>query len=228
MEHNMDPLAFHIALVLAMLLCAQGLLMLMHLCAGKVSFLGFLDNLNIMPATLITGLIFSRIAARTKLGEICDISSLKKVGGTALEFVVALSIATTDLGVIKKYCVPIIITSALGLFFTVLLCLGLSRLWIRKNWFEHGILMMGSYTGVLATGLMLLRIADPQNKTDAATDVIAACPLWILSGQSFYISAAPIMLVTAAGYMRVMKISWLLAVGGIVLGFFLCRRRAEK
>ena len=36
------------------------------------------------------------------------------------------------------------------------------------DWFEQGLVVYGTQTGVAAVGLMLLRIADPLNRTTAA------------------------------------------------------------
>lgn len=227
-DQMMDPLAFHVALVLTMMLCSMGLLKVIYWCAEHISFMRIFKEVNEMVAALIVSLIFSRIAMRTRLGDICDNDSLKRVGGTALEFVVTLSIATTDLDVIRKFGMPIILVSVLGIGVTVLLCLGLSRLWIKTNWFEHGMLMMGAYTGVLATGLMLLRIADPGLQTDASTDVVAASPLWILTSQNFYLVVAPIMVVTGAGFRNVILISIAFLLGGLAIGHFLCSTESHN
>jgi ESS family glutamate:Na+ symporter len=48
-----------------------------------------------------------------------------------------------------------------------------SFLWIAprmlpRDWFEQGLVVYGTQTGVAAVGLMLLRIADPHNHTTAA------------------------------------------------------------
>ena len=39
---------------------------------------------------------------------------------------------------------------------------------LPRGWFEQGLVVYGTQTGVAAVGLMLLRIADPQNHTTAA------------------------------------------------------------
>ena len=39
---------------------------------------------------------------------------------------------------------------------------------MKKDWFEKAIAEFGQATGVTATGLMLMRTVDPENKTEAA------------------------------------------------------------
>lgn len=221
----MDPMAFHVAVVFALMLASYGLLFVIKWLSANVSFLASLSNLNIMVPALVVSLFFGTVAARTKLGNVCDKDSLQRVGSTALEFLIASSVAITNLDVVVTYGVPILIISILGLSLTTLCTLGLSKVWLKSNWFEHGILMMGAYTGVLATGLMLLRIADPEMKTDASVDVVTASPLWTLTSQNFFLAVAPIMVVTAAGFMNVCKISGGLIAGLLILGFILCHKK---
>ena len=219
-----DPLAFHMAIVFALMLAAYGLLYVLHWITQQVSILSSFRNLNIMVPALVVSLVFGMIASKTKLGQICDKDSLSRVGGTSLEFLIASSVATTNLDLVMTYGKPILLISVMGLSLTALFCLGLSKLWLRKNWFEHGILMMGAYTGVLATGLMLLRIADPEMETDALIDVVTASPVWTLTSQNLYLAIVPMMLVTAAGYQQTVFISAALIVGVLIFGFFFYRK----
>ena len=41
-----------------------------------------------------------------------------------------------------------------------------SRLFFREEWFERAIAEFGNSTGVAASGLLLLRLADPRNSTN--------------------------------------------------------------
>lgn len=222
-EQNMESLAFHVSIVFVIMLCSMELLKFLYWCAAHITFMKVFENLNIMSTALLMSLIFSFLMKKAGMENTFDVASLRHVGAVALEFVIVLSIATTNLNVLKSFGMAIFLASSLGLIFTTAICFGLSRLWMKSNWFEHGILMMGAYTGVLATGLMLLRIADPDRKTDAATDVIAASPLWILTSQNFYLAVAPVMLTKAFGFSTIVMISFLLAIAGLLLGFALKR-----
>lgn len=215
---TIDPMAFHVAIMFALMIASYGLLGVIKWLAANVSFLSSFANLNVMVTALVVSLVAGTIASKTKLGNVCDKDSLTRVGCTALEFLIASSVASTNLGVVINYGAPILIISALLLAVTTLSCLVLSKLWIRKNWFEHAILMLGSYTGVLATGLMLLRVADPDMKTDASVNVVTASPLWTLTSQNLYLAVVPMMLVTAAGFSRTCWISGGLIVGLLIFG----------
>ena len=223
---TLDPMAFHVAIVLALMLCSYGLLEVFRWLSAHVSFLKSLSNLNVAVPAMIVSLVFGALANKTKLGDVCDKDSLQRVGSTSLELLIASSVATTNLDVVVTYGGPILIISLLCIIVTTVLCLVLSKLWIRNNWFEHGILMLGSYTGVLATGLMLLRIADPDMKTDASVNVVTASPLWTLTSQNLYLAIVPMMMVTAAGYTKSVIISIGLVIGLLLFGFIFYRKKA--
>ncbi len=224
---TIDPMAFHVAIMFALMIASYGLLALIKWLAANVSFLSSLANLNVMVTALIVSLAVGTIASKTKLGNVCDKDSLSRVGCTALEFLIASSVASTNLGVVVTYGLPILVISSLLLALTTLFCMLLSKLWIRKNWFEHAILMLGSYTGVLATGLMLLRIADPDMKTDASVNVVTASPLWTLTSQNLYLAIVPMMLVTAEGFTKSCWISGALIVGLLIFGSIAYRTKKQ-
>ena len=48
---------------------------------------------------------------------------------------------------------------------------------MHNYWFERGIIVFGMFCGVMATGVTLLRIVDPENKTEALEDTGIACTL---------------------------------------------------
>ena len=72
--------------------------------------------------------------------------------------------------------------------------------------------------------MMLLKIADPELETDAGPNLIAATPLWQISTQNFYLTIAPLFMVTAAGAQNVMFITIGMLVVALVLGFIIGRK----
>lgn len=223
---SIDPMAFHVAIMFALMILSYSLLSFIKWLAANVSIFASFANLNVMVTALVVSLVAGSIASKTKLGNIIDKDSLTRCGCTALKFLIASSVASTNLGVVVTYGIPILVISVVLLAFTTLFCLLLAKLWIRTNWFEHGILMLGGYTGVLATGLMLLRIADPDMKTDASVNVVTASPLWTLTSQNLYLAIVPMMMVTAEGFTRSCFISGGLIVGLLIFGFIFYRRKA--
>ncbi|MCD8097634.1 MAG: carboxylesterase family protein [Lachnospiraceae bacterium] len=212
-----NPLAVHCAII--------GMVMILgYLLLFQIQKISMFSSFAIQIPAIIVALIVNVIASKTKLKNIMDEESLHSIGGTALEYLIITAVATTNLIVVVSYGVPILVISAIILVVTTVLVVGLSKLWLKNNWFENAMVMFGSWTGSTATGLMLLRVADPEMETDAGPNLIMATPFWQVSTQSFFMMAAPYMLVTAAGCTNLLMICAAMFVGMLLVGFVLSRK----
>jgi len=63
--------------------------------------------------------------------------------------------------------VPVLVLVVAGIVFNVFVLLALAPRIIGRYWFERGIGDFGQSMGVTATGLILMRIADPENESPA-------------------------------------------------------------
>ena len=199
------------------MLLAYGLLQILH----KVPlFSGFAIYVPAILVSLFAGMIIKR----TRLQEFIDNESLAHIGSLALEYLIITAIATMKLDVILNNASAILTISLTGLILTTIVLMILPRLWLKTNWLENAMVMFGAWTGSTATGMMLLKIADPELETDAGPNLIAATPLWQISTQNFYLTIAPIFMVTAAGAHNVALITAGLLVIALVLGFIIGRK----
>ena len=88
--------------------------------------------------------------------------------GAALDFLVASAVATIQPKVVAANWQPLTILVLAGAIWSVGCVLFLGPKLFLYAWFERSIAEFGQATGVTATGLMLLRTVDPENKTPAA------------------------------------------------------------
>lgn len=119
------------------------------------------------------------------------------IGSSATDFLVVFGIASIKVSVVVQYWVPIVALSVLGFLFVTAWLLLVSRRFFCNYWFEHGIYIFGMSTGVLATGVILLRITDPEFRTGVLQDfglawivlsvmdalLVAFAPVFVLAGQ---------------------------------------------
>ena len=68
-----------------------------------------------------------------------------------------------------KNWLPLLILIVAGAVFSVACVIFIAPRLFKEAWFERAIADFGQATGVTATGLMLLRTVDPENKTVAAS-----------------------------------------------------------
>ncbi len=120
----------------------------------------------VFPLALI-GSFFVRYTLE-KTGKTNFVSSLfqREIGILSTDLLIITAMAGLNLPLLIQYWVPIGILSIGGLIWNLAGMLIFSRLFFREEWFERAIAEFGNSTGVAASGLLLLRLADPRNTTN--------------------------------------------------------------
>ncbi len=127
-----------------------------------------LSGFPLFPLCLFGGLIVQIFEERFDKYKLIDLGLIRRIQNASLDFLVAAAIATIKLQVILAGLVPLIILAVLGIAWNVFCLLFLARRIFRDSWFERAIVEMGMAMGVTATGLLLLRVVDPDYETPAA------------------------------------------------------------
>ncbi len=120
----------------------------------------------VFPLALM-GSFFVRFALE-KTGKTQLVSSLfqREIGILSTDLLIITAMAGLNLPLLVDYWVPISILAIGGLIWNLAGMLIFSRLFFREEWFEKAIAEFGNSTGVAASGLLLLRLADPRNSTN--------------------------------------------------------------
>lgn len=168
---SVDTLALHVAVIGAAVFI--GYLVKTGLVAfeARVPALAashFLTGFPLFPLCMLGGLLIQLFLSRVARINPVDHQVMQRLSGTAMDFLVVAAIATIRLPVILQGLAPFLLLVAAGIGWNVFCILWLApRLLPRDSWFERGIAEMGQSMGVTATGLLLLRVVDPENETDA-------------------------------------------------------------
>ena len=134
---------------------------------------GLLRSFPLFPLCMIGGLIVQIIANKFDDHHLIDEGLMKRIQNTSLDYLIVAAIATIKLQVIIDGMVPLLILAALGIAWNVFCLMVLAPRVFRNSWFEKAIAELGQSMGVTATGLLLLRVTDPEYKTDAADSFAA-------------------------------------------------------
>lgn len=126
-------------------------------------------SLPLFPFAMIGGWILNAIIQRTSLKALFDRAIFQRIQGMALEVLVVGAMASISIPVVLSYWLPLLIGAIAIFLMMLLLFFHLTPHIFTDNWFEHGIIRFGAFTGVAAVGYMLLRTADPKMETDAGT-----------------------------------------------------------
>lgn len=177
--------------------------------------------LSTMPTYLwsfLLSILFIQFFKYSGLGKYVDRRSIQRLGGTATDFLVFFGVAGIKLEIVMKFAVPIIILAALAL--TALL-ISMNFIGPRLNkhtWFERCIFVYGYCTGVYAIGLTLLRIVDPEGKSQTLEDVAVTSPIDFIE---YYILLLGPVLVSTGKTMTFLSVLGLMFVGSVVVAFIL-------
>lgn len=172
---SVDSLAFHLAIIGVAVflgyLIRIGLMqceLLVHTPPeGKKAFFG---SFPLFPLCMIGGLIVQLLLTRFARINPIDNQLMKRLGGSSMDFLVVAAISTINLAVVLKGMVPFTILVTAGILWNVFCVMWLAkRLLPEDSWFERAIAEMGQSMGTTATGLLLLRVVDPEAETDATS-----------------------------------------------------------
>lgn len=122
----------------------------------------------LFPLCMLGGVIVQIWADRFDPHEHMNHGLMMRIQNCALDFLVVAAISTIRLDVVAKGWIPLTILIAGGILWNVFCLTVLARRAFKDAWFERGIAEMGQSMGVTATGLLLLRVVDPNYETEAA------------------------------------------------------------
>ena len=154
---SIDSLAWHVAIVGVSCLIGWGLRQLIPL-----------KGFPLFPLCMIGGVLLQLAAKALKADLLVDRVQMERISGAALDFLVVSAVATIRLEVVVANWIPLVILCAAGTAWTTACVMFLAPRIFRDAWFERAIAEFGQATGVTATGLLLLRTVDPENRTPAA------------------------------------------------------------
>lgn len=182
----LDPLALQLAFVGIIVLMAK------LLSTGLVAIHPLLKNVPEFACAMISGAVLSAIMKKLKLSHYIDRPTINRISGVALDFLVCAAISTLSIRVFVLYFIPLV--TVIGSIIVVNLIVNFYFSWkmFDEDWFERAVASYGLESGVLATGLMLLRVVDPKFETsgrESAAASAALCYPWSLP----YIMIMPVL-----------------------------------
>ena len=108
--------------------------------------------------------------------RVVDDELQSRLSGFIIDAAAVCAIAAVRVDLLGDLMAPAIALAVLGGGFTTALVLWLCRRAFPERPFAHALLLFGTVTGTLPTGLVLLRLEDPALRTTAARNVIMGMP----------------------------------------------------
>lgn len=166
---SIEPLSLHVAFVAVAILIGVVLLEGIQwieqvLWADTVELLKFVP---LFPLAMIGGIILQLGLNKIGYGHLIDAGIMLRIQGLALDLLIVAALATISLEAIADNLWPFILLCVAGIAINVFLLLWMVPRTIPSYWLERGIGDFGQSMGVTATGLILMRIVDPEGKSPA-------------------------------------------------------------
>ena len=122
-----------------------------------------IQSLPVFPLILIGSLLIRYILEKTNNVDLISQIFQREIGILSTDLLIFSSMASLNIPTILDNFKPILLLTVFGLIWNIL-CISIFALFVFDSyWFEKGLAEFGNSTGVVASGLLLIRLADPKN-----------------------------------------------------------------
>ena len=166
---NLAAWAVNLALAGVAVLIGVGLLALLRGLAERTGggFALVIDALPVFPLALVGSLLVRLVLERLDRAHWVSAPIQGQTGTLSADLLITAATAGLDLALLRQDWLPLTVLSLAGLFWNLAVVLLLAPRILPKDWFERAVIEFGQATGVAASGLLLLRMADPDDRSEA-------------------------------------------------------------
>jgi hypothetical protein len=146
-------------------LALEGLRLVANALGG--GFAAVIEAFPVFPLAIIGSLLVRLVLERSGNASVASSAIQGLVATLAADLLITAATACLDLSLLAQDWIPLTALAVAGLAWNLAVVLLLGPRILPAPWFERGILEFGQATGVAASGLLLLRMADPGDQADA-------------------------------------------------------------
>ena len=169
-----------------------------YLISKGVSRVAPMLELPVFSCSYIVGILVKFVCDRTKVTEYVCPETSSSLSGMFTDYLVAFGIASIKISVVSQYLVPMLILLFAGLIFTACYIYIAARYIFKEYWCEKAMFSWGWFTGTMAMGMALLRIADPDSRSHCV-DHYAIAYIFKAPVEIALITFAPIIFTSGYG-----------------------------
>lgn len=165
---NIDNLAFHLAIMGLLYGVGYTFALLWSVQMPKgINGLGF--GL-LYTWGMIAGIITRKVLEKINCLHVLDNATVRGVTSSTIDYMICAVFMGISVSDIQAILVPFLATVVVAAIFTYVLIVWFARR-MPEYGFERGLAILGCYTGTVASGILLLRIVDPDFKSPAAVEL---------------------------------------------------------
>jgi ESS family glutamate:Na+ symporter len=125
-----------------------------------------IEALPVFPLAIVGSLLVRLALERSGRSGVASAAIQSLVASLAADLLITAATACLDISLLVQDWLPLTALAVSGLVWNLAVVLLFGRLILPAPWFERAILEFGQATGVAASGLLLLRMADPHDQAD--------------------------------------------------------------
>ncbi|MBE9215850.1 sodium:glutamate symporter [Plectonema cf. radiosum LEGE 06105] len=191
---------------------------------GSGDGLKLIAYVPLFPMALIGGILVQLLLVRTNRSYMVSRPLMERIGGLALDVTIVTALASISLTALGANFVPLLILSFAGIAWNLCVYVFLAPRLIPFYASERGLGDFGQSMGVTATGILLLRMVDPDNRT-GAFECFAYKQLLFepILGGGLFTAAAPALIVRYGSIPVLLLTSAILAFW-LIFGIWNCKQ----
>ena len=126
-----------------------------------------IDALPVFPMAIIGSLLVRWLLERIGLSAWASAPIQSQIGTLSADLLITAATAGLNLKLLQADWLPLTVLAVGGLLWNLAVVLLLAPRILPADWFERAVIEFGQATGVAASGLLLLGMADPDNRSGA-------------------------------------------------------------
>ena len=185
-------------------------------------------SLPVFPFILIGSLLVRYILEKTKNTQFISNILQREIGILSTDLLIFTAMASLDITVVFENWILILVFTVFGLFWNLICIAFFAYFNFDDYWFEKSLIEFGNSTGVVASGLLLLRLADPKN-ISKTLPIFTSKQLFaqlILSGGLFTVLAP--LLISKIGLDYWTEICAVITLAILLIAFILNKGEVKK
>jgi glutamate:Na+ symporter, ESS family len=227
---SIDPLSIHLGFIA--LAVAIGWLLLEGLVwIEAVTWnahgegLALLEHIPLFPMAMLGGVIVQVVLMRLGHAKALDRRLINRISGAALDVLIVSALATISLEAVGGHLWTFLTLALAGIAWALFGFLVLAPRMFPRDWFPMGLANFGQGIGMTVIGLLLVRMADPENRTGAMESFGYKQLLFepVVGGGLFTAMSLP--LIAHFGALPVLTGTTILMLGWLIFGLVAFRPR---
>jgi ESS family glutamate:Na+ symporter len=162
---SIESLTFHFAIVLLGCGMAYGVMSLV-----KLTNISAITSIPVWAYAIITMFFINFLIQKLGLGNLICEKTKSSVSGICTDYAIVAAVASIPVQAVMKYAAPMLIIAFLGYIVTYSSVKFLCYKCFTDSKHERAMAILGMCTGVFLTGLMLLKICDPDYELPVLND----------------------------------------------------------